>query len=73
MNKIRRIAAHEIIIDKKVLRPGVVEIKDSCVFDYYAFTEELPYTEWIGGTIYVRKDENDISHAFHNGRMITSE
>lgn len=73
MNKIRRIAAHEIIIDNKVLRQGVVEIENSSVSDYYTFKEELPYTEWIGGTIYIRKDENDISHAFHNGRMITSE
>ena len=45
MNTLRRIAAHTVIF--------VVEIIDSRVVRHYPLQEELPYTEWVSGTLLV--------------------
>ena len=55
--QIRKVAAHEVHINGKTLRQAVVEIVGGRVVDCYTFTEELPMTEWLGGTIEIRGDK----------------
>ena len=47
----RRVAAHQVLVSKKVLSQAVVELDDGKVVNYYTFEDELPLTEWLGGTI----------------------
>ena len=59
---VRRVAAHEVVVGKEVISPAVVELIQGKVVRYYLLTEELPQTEWLGGTIYIEDD-----NAFWNG------
>jgi CTP synthase (UTP-ammonia lyase) len=53
----RRIGAHEVHLpDGTILHQAVVELIDERVVNYYEFTDELPMTEWLGGTIIINKD-----------------
>ena len=60
--KLRRVAAHEVKAGNKVLSQAVVELREGKVVRCYSFTEELPHTEWLGGTILIEDDS-----AFWNG------
>lgn len=51
MSTFRRIAVNRLIVDKHELKQCIIEILDGKVVNYYPFTEELPNTEWLGGTI----------------------
>ncbi|MBQ7423054.1 MAG: hypothetical protein IJV27_13085 [Prevotella sp.] len=66
----RRIGVHHIIIGNDVLNRAVVEIEDAAVVDYYEFTEELPMTEWLGGTVELRKNELGVLQAFQNNKQL---
>ena len=49
--RVRRVAAHEVIVGKEVFSPAVVELIRGKVVGYYLLTEELPQTEcafWNG-------------------------
>lgn len=66
MTRFRRCGAHEVITASGVqLRQAVVEIEDGRVVNYYEFQDELPMTEWLGGRIEVRQDEEGILRAYH--------
>ena len=60
--QIRRVAANEVKVGDDVLPQAVVELEGGKVVRYYSFTEELPHTEWLGGTISIEGD-----CAFWNG------
>lgn len=61
----RRCGAHEVIlVDGRILRQAVVEIENGRVVNYYEFQDELPMTEWLGGTIEVRHDESGMLSAY---------
>ena len=64
---IRRIAAHHVVFDGEVFSPGVVELEDGQVVRYYALKEELPFTEWMEGTIDIVKDVDERLVALLNG------
>ncbi len=66
----RRVAAHELLIDGQMLRQAVVEIAEGRVVNYYTFDRELPMTEWLGGMIEVRRNEEGVLEAFHQGRRL---
>ena len=66
----RRVAAHELLIDGQMLRQAVVEIAEGRVVNYYTFDRELPMTEWLGGTIEVRRSEDGVLEAFHQCRRL---
>lgn len=67
--KLRRVAAHEVIADGRIYHQAVVEILDGCVTDYYTFTGEQPFTEWLGGEIHV-VDTGGRRIALRNGEQI---
>lgn len=49
-------AAHEVKAAGEVIQQAVVELKGGKVERYYPFTDELPQTEWLGGTILIDDD-----------------
>ena len=67
----RRCGAHEVILcDGTLLRQAVVEVADGRVVNYYEFRDELPMTEWLGGVIYVRRNDEGQLVAYHQGIQI---
>ena len=66
----RRVGVHYIKNGETTLSQGVVEIEDGRVVNYYTCTEELPMTEWLGGTIELRYTEDGILQAFINNKLI---
>lgn len=73
MEEVRRCGAHEIVVeDKMTLVRAVVEIFADKVVNYYEFRDELPMTEWLGGHIDIKRDEEGILRAYHLGRRLSS-
>ncbi len=73
MEEVRRCGAHEIVVeDKMTLVRAVVEIFADKVVNYYEFRNELPMTEWLGGRIDIKRDEEGILRAYHLGRRLSS-
>ncbi len=71
MGELRRCGAHEVLlVDGTVLQQAVVEMEEGRVVNYYEFRDELPMTEWLGGRIEVRRDEEGILCAFHQGKKL---
>ncbi len=67
----RRCGAHQVILpDGSILQQAVVEIQEGRVVNYFEFREELPMTEWLGGEIRVKRDEEGILRALWNGKVI---
>ncbi len=67
----RRCGAHEVKLpDGTVLSQAVVEVWDGRVVNYYEFREELPMTEWLGGLIEVKRDEEGTLCAFWNHQKL---
>lgn len=59
-----------ILPDGSILQQAVVEIQEGRVVNYFEFREELPMTEWLGGEIWVERDEEGILRALWNGKVI---
>lgn len=71
MEELRRCGAHVVrLLDGNVLEQAVVEISDGKVVNYYEFRDELPMTEWLGGTIeIVRDEEGTLVALWHNKKI----
>ena len=73
MKGFRRCGAHRVVLlDGTVLEQAVVEIEEGKVVNYYEFHDELPMTEWLGGEIIVKRDEEGILRAVWNEKLINS-
>lgn len=66
----RRVAAHHVEVEDKVLNRCVVEVDDGRVVNYYTFTDELPLTEWLGDTIILMRDDDGVLVAEWRGSRI---
>ena len=67
----RRVGANTVITPSATLTQAVVEIYDGRVANYYEFRDELPMTEWLGGTIIVQRDSDGILCALKDGTIIS--
>lgn len=67
----RRVGAHTVITESATLTQAVVEIYDGRVANYYEFRDELPMTEWLGGTIIIKRDADGILRAQKDGKLLT--
>ncbi len=58
--------------DGNVLSQAVVEISDgrSCSSSTLESQDELPDDGWLGGVIEVKRDEEGILRAFHQGKKL---
>ena len=54
----RRVASSRVYLDDNLLGLYVVETKGKLVEGYYALTEELPFTEWLQGEIFLQTEAN---------------
>ena len=71
MEGIRRVAAHEVdVCGKETLSMAVVEISEGRVANYYTFSDELPMTEWLGGSIEIKKNEDGSLSAYWQGTLL---
>lgn len=53
----RRIAVSRLhLLDGTVRCNQVIELENGKVVSFYALTEELPYTEWLGGDFVLSED-----------------
>lgn len=69
--ELKRCGAHEVRLPGgNVLEQAVVEIADGRVVNYYEFREELPMTEWLGGTIEIERDEEGTLVALWHNKKI---
>lgn len=67
----RRIGANDVITpDGEILSPAVVEIDNGMVQQWYRLDMEMPFTEWIGGTIELQDDNNGNIMAIKNNRIL---
>lgn len=66
----KRIAVHEAITDKEVLPMCVLEIYNGIVTDYHRFEREEPMTEWWGGTVVIRLDDDKKLRAYRDNGLI---
>lgn len=56
-DEFRRLGFHELKVSGEVLHQVIVEVIGDRVVNYYEFTDELPMTEWIGGTCEIINDK----------------
>lgn len=68
----RRVGAHEVILPEQTLHQAVVEIQDDRVVNYFEFRDELPMTEWLGGTIQIFKNADGVLQAYHENQLLTA-
>lgn len=70
-NEFRRCGAHSVVLpNQSQLSQAVVEIQEGRVVNYYEFRDELPMTEWLGGTIILQEDEDGVLRAYHNKKQL---
>ena len=74
----RKIAVHKLIVEGNALHSrvgeteakpqdidmAIIEITDGIVTDYYPFTDEQPQTEWLGGTVVLRRNHQGLIQAY---------
>ena len=66
----RRVGAHEVVGDGRRLHQAVVEIEWQQVVNCYEFRDELPMTEWLGGTIRLVVSADGMRQAWWNGHLL---
>ncbi len=66
----RRVGAHEVVGDGRRLHQAVVEIEGQQVVNCYEFRDELPMTEWLGGTIRLVVSADGMRQAWWNGHLL---
>lgn len=66
----RRVGAHEVVGDGRRLHQAVVEIEGQQVVNCYEFRDELPMTEWLGGTIRLVVLADGMRQAWWNGHLL---
>ena len=57
VDELRRLGFHELKVSGVVLQQAIVEVLGDRVVNYYEFTDEVPMTEWIGGTCEIINDK----------------
>lgn len=66
----RRIAANFIHTPNETIEQAIVVIEAGVVTEIYPFTHEEAMTEWMSGTIDVRKDSEGILRAYRQNTPI---
>lgn len=69
--RLRRIAANVVVTpDMTCFAPGVVEMGNGIVNKVFPLTRELPFTEWTGGKVSVRRCADGTAVAYKDGKRI---
>lgn len=73
MENVRRVASFKVIKDNTIYERMAIEIVGDKVVNYYSFSTELPMTEWLGGTIELKRNTLGVLQAWKNGDLITQD
>ena len=68
--KKKRVAVHELRYGKTIINQAYIDLCDGKVLDYGCLHEELPMTEWLGGTIVLKREKGGVIRAFWNGEPL---
>ena len=49
----RRVGVHRLLTEGRIIKMALVEIDHGVVVRWNTFTDEQPFTEWLGGTMEV--------------------
>ena len=55
---IHQYGVNRVIMDGVQYLQCIVTIKDDEIIDFRTFTEDQPFTEWVGGTIEIIRKNN---------------
>lgn len=67
----RIVAANRVIdADGDEMKPGVVELEGKYVSSVYPLFGEHPFTEWLGGTINIKRSADGRLQAYKDGEVI---
>ena len=67
----RIVAANRVIdADGDEMKPGVVELEGKYVSSVYPLSGERPFTEWLGGTINIKRSADGRLQAYKDGEVI---
>lgn len=67
----RIVAANRVIdADGDEMKPGVVELEGKYVNSAYPLYGERPFTEWLGGTISIKRSADGKLQAYKDGEII---
>ena len=69
----RRVGAHEVVFSNTTLIQAVLEIQGTQVVNYYEFRDELPMTEWLGGTITLKYSESGELQAWWDNKQLKED
>ena len=72
--KKRCFAAHRAILpDGEEIPLAVVEVVGNAVSSVFRLQSEIPSTEWIGGCIELRRNDEGRVQAFKDGEILNTE
>lgn len=63
-------AAHHVVAPERNYTQAIVETDAGKVKNIYPFTLEEPFTQWLGGTILIKKSHFGGLEAWHEGRKL---
>lgn len=67
----RLVAANRVITsDGREMKSSVVELDGERVVNVSALFGERPFTEWLGGTIYLQYSADEQLRAYKDGEML---
>ena len=66
----RRVGVHRLLTEGRIIKMALVEIDHGAVVHWNTFTDEQPFTEWLGGTMEVVTDSKGVSRALWKGSYI---
>lgn len=67
----RLVAANRVITsDGREMKSSVVELDGERVVNVSALLGERPFTEWLGGTIYLQYSADEQLRAYKDGEML---
>ena len=58
------------VADVDEMKPGVVELEGKYVSSVYPLFGERPFTEWLGGTINIKRSADGRLQAYKDGEVI---
>ena len=64
---------NEVVFSNRTLIQAVVEIQGTQVVNYYEFRDELPMTEWLGGTIILKYSESGELQAWWDNKQLKED
>lgn len=63
-------AAHIVVTPERNYTQAIVETEAGRVKQVYPFSVEQSFTQWLGGTIFVKRGVGGYLEAWHEGRKL---